>query len=550
MIIVDVGAYEGKFSLSFVQDINNIVYAIEIIPELVERIRSHHRPNLHVFCTAIGEQECEAVFYYNVDNLTTFVLPESSNKKIQSNIEQRGLKRIKTKMSRLDNFIQENKIAEIDLLRINANGCEFQVLKGADKYIHGIQKIFIQVENNAIYENVASKAEIVDYLTKKGFRLVYTPSLSEDIKENLEFVRINRYPIANQQLEYFDVKVPYVGVIRTPSNDFVGQFLEQGIFEGPEQAFLWLYLQPGDTFFDCGSHAGLFSCIAAKKLCNAGIIIGFDPNPICFKLYEYNLKKMGCDCFIALNIGLSETKSCGELLLGKPGKSAFSTFAKGLSKDPYISNDKILVEQLPLDDVLQSKDINRVDLAKIDVEGWETLVLKGAKQSIEAGKFPVLMVEFTEANAVAAGSSTRELRTLIESFGYTLCRFDRTNLCLIREPIKQQYYYANLFAVMDIEKVNERLGADYEMVEVAKDIINRYDLAISAAKLQLSVTKEVQSSLELRKYVKRLEAAMTEKDRLVQELQNSQNNFELLLAAERELVSNLQRQIQSLQKTN
>ncbi|MCL1467474.1 FkbM family methyltransferase [Argonema galeatum] len=548
MIIVDVGAYDGKFSMPFAQDINNIVYAIELIPELVEQICSHNKSNIHVFCTAMGEQECESSFYINTSNLTSFFLAKYSTGNLESNVEEMEFKTRKVNVTRLDTFIKQNTIAEIDLLKINAPGYEFQVLKGAGKYIHSIQKILIQVYNNSIYKNVTSKEELVEYLTNKGFRLVYTPSLTEGLKENLEFVRINRYSIANQQLGYFDVKIPYVGVLRTPTNDCVGQFLEQGIFEGPEQAFLWLYLRPGDTFFDCGSHAGLFSCIAAKRLCNTGRIVGFDPNPICFQLYEHNLKNVGCDCFTALNLGLSEAKGCGELLLGKPGMSAFSTFAKATKTDPYIGNEKLLVEQLPLDDVLQNLDINRVDLAKIDVEGWETFVLRGAHQSINAGKFPLLMIEFTEANAVAAGSSTRELRRIIESFGYTLCSFNPTNFCLIPEPIRQQYYYANLFAVMDVEKVNKRLAnADSEAVEVAKDIISRWDMAISAAKLQLTLIQEKQSSHELRQWVERSDAAIAEKSQIIQELQNSNKNLEVLLAAERQLVSNLQNQLKSVE---
>jgi hypothetical protein len=174
--------------------------------------------------------------------------------------------------------------------------------------------------------------------------------------------------------------------------------------------------------------------------------------------------------------------------------------------------------------------------------------LRGANKSINAGKFPLLMIEFTEANAIAAGSSTRELRTLIESFGYNLCRFDPTNLCLIPEPVRQQYYYANLFAVMDIEEVNERLAtADYEAVEVAKDIITRWDMAISAAKLQLNLIQEKQSSHELRQWVKKSDTAIAEKSKIIQELQNSNKNLEVLLAAQRQLVSNLKDQLQSVE---
>lgn len=236
MIIIDVGANDGKFSLPFVQDINNIVYAIELVPELVEQIRLQNLPNFHVFCTAMGEQSGVSSFYVNINNFTSFLLPDSTSD-FQSQVEEMGFQMIKANVTRLDDFIKQNQIAEIDLLKINAPGYEFQVIKGAGKYIHCIQKILIQVYNNPIYENVVNKEEVVEYLTNKGFRLVYTPLLTVGLKENLEFVRINRYSIANQQLGYFDVKVPYVGVLRTPKMILLVNFWSKVFLRDPNKHF-------------------------------------------------------------------------------------------------------------------------------------------------------------------------------------------------------------------------------------------------------------------------------------------------------------------------
>lgn len=290
---------------------------------------------------------------------------------------------------------------------------------------------------------------------------------------------MNRYPLTKPGSEHFEVYIPHLGVLKTPKNDHVGQLLEQSEFEGLEQAFLWLYLRSGDTFLDGGTHAGLFSCIAAKCISYGGKIFGFDPNPLCLSLYKQNLEELGFRNFTALNVGLSDEDGIAQLLLGKPGLSAFSTFASNAIHHAEISCETMQVTQRSLDSILCEFQVPCITLAKLDVEGWEKFVLMGAQQSIVAGKFPVWMIEFTEANATAAGSSTQELRSLIESFGYTLCRFDATKFRLVPEPRRPSYPYANLFAVMDMEAVNQRLQtADSQAVKIAKDIILRHDTAL------------------------------------------------------------------------
>ncbi|RUT07600.1 hypothetical protein DSM106972_018600 [Dulcicalothrix desertica PCC 7102] len=482
MIIIDVGAHDGtKLSVPMAQDRNNLVYAIEPIPELAEKIRSYQLPNINVFCTAMGAYETTSKFHVNRDNQTSSLLRANCQGNWQpyvQNLEE--VKSIEVPVTTLESFINKNGIAEIDLLKIDTQGFDFQVLKGAGKCIHSIKRILLEVQTTPLYEGSAGKDEVVDYLTKVGFRLVRSISQTGGLEENLEFVRVNRYPLINN-LEYLDVLVPYVGIISTTKNDYVGQLLEQGVFESPELAFLWLYLRPGDTFFDCGSHVGIFSCVAAKKMKNNGRIISFEPNKISYEIYKSNLERLECECFTALNIGLSDKGGTAELLLGKSGNSAFSTFATEAKLHTQIGDGKVVVELSRLDDIIEELNIDKVTLAKLDVEGWEYFVLNGANQAIEAGKLPVWMIEFTEANAIAAGTSTKELRQLIESFGYHLCRFDATNFRLVPESHKLEYLYDNLFAVANIDDVNTRLSsAEPEFLELAKDLVSRWDIAIKA----------------------------------------------------------------------
>lgn len=469
MLIVEVGVRDGgRSALHFAQDANNEIYAIEPVAELVEQLCSHCLPNIHVFWMDLGEDAGNSIG--------------------------------------LDAFMQQNGLTEVDLLRINTQCHDLGLIQGLREQIHCIKKLQLQVPLVSGNQDQYTKTDVIDYLMTQGFRLLQSLPQIDHRAETLEFIRVNRYSFTNRRSEYFDVQVPYVGAFRTPPQDQVGLLLEEGVFEGPEQAFLWLYLRSGDTFFDCGTHTGLFSCIAAKKLENHGRIIGFDPNPLCHQLYIENLHRLGCNCFTAFNIGLADTEGSAELLLGKPGRSAFSTFAKGAIEQNELSQERIVVNQRSLDQVIEDIKIDQVDLAKLDVEGWEAFVLQGAKQSIQAEKFPLWMIEFTEANAISAGSSTKELRDLLESLGYTLCCFDATHFRLVPEPQRLRYAYANLFAVRDLNRVNDRLAtADPQSVEIARDIIARWDASVSTENIYHHIAHEKQVSHHLNLQVQQLQ---------------------------------------------
>jgi hypothetical protein len=70
-----------------------------------------------------------------------------------------------------------------------------------------------------------------------------------------------------------------------------------------------------------------------------------------------------------------------------------------------------------LDDFVEREKIERVDAIKIDVEGAELRVIRGADKTIRRDK-PILMVEIQAATLQAAGTTPEELFETIVSYGY------------------------------------------------------------------------------------------------------------------------------------
>ena len=251
-----------------------------------------------------------------------------------------------------------------------------------------------------------------------------------------------------------EIYVPHVGWLAHPAGDEVALYLSQGLYEYREQAFLWRYVRPGDAVIDCGAHFGLFSVLAAEAMGREGTIIAIEPNPESVSLLEANFKAHGVTGATIVPAAAGSKTGKVPFYVGTAGKAAFS----GLSSE-IEHNSTVQVDTVTLDALCTQHGLERVAFLKIDVEGAELDVLEGADEAIRAGVFPVLMVEFTEMNLDRVGASSKDLYDVIEAKGYVVCRFDETRQELVPQPYDGPVPYDNRFAVMDVERVNERLGS-------------------------------------------------------------------------------------------
>lgn len=106
--------------------------------------------------------------------------------------------------------------------------------------------------------------------------------------------------------------------------------------------------------------------------------------------------------------------------MGRLDNSAVSATGAKLA---FKSNEEIelQVRSIPLDDVVPASE--PVLLIKIDVQGWEYHVLKGASKllSRKKGEAPYLIYEEDERLLQASNSSAQEIRAFLHSVGYRHC---------------------------------------------------------------------------------------------------------------------------------
>jgi FkbM family methyltransferase len=156
--------------------------------------------------------------------------------------------------------------------------------------------------------------------------------------------------------------------------------VEKQIYSIPE-----CRVEEGDIVFDVGAHMGFFSYHA--KLCGAKAVYAFEPNPYVREVLTKHRSLWG---FPDLNIyDLALYSEEGELDLSIPENPLASVATvnyEGTVLEKFRYGAKIRVVATTIDCFVKNNRIPFVNFIKIDAEGAEGAILRGARQTISAFK--------------------------------------------------------------------------------------------------------------------------------------------------------------------
>jgi len=184
--------------------------------------------------------------------------------------------------------------------------------------------------------------------------------------------------------------------------------------ESAAHAALREHLKEGDVFIDVGANFGLHTIYAACLVGCKGHVFAFEPYSPAFKLLARNitLNKMKRQITV-IPAALSNT-SDRFLRFYVPPHDASGLTASLKSNLPDSKITHVL--NMRLDDYWNKTNLP-IKLIKIDVEGAELEVLRGAKGSLERFK-PVLIIEVHSFALPDFGSTVEEMRNFLKELGY------------------------------------------------------------------------------------------------------------------------------------
>ena len=171
------------------------------------------------------------------------------------------------------------------------------------------------------------------------------------------------------------------------------------------------------VLFDVGSNVGETLLNFAKLTGDNGKVYGFEPVPYSFSKCSNNISLNRFSNVSLAQIALSNKE---ETLFFQDTNNNNSGGVFMNRKNSPGSNE---VEGVTLDAYVERLGITKIDLIKVDVEGFETNVFKGASETCKKFR-PKLFVEVDDVNLKSQGSSAIELIELITSYGYQISKID------------------------------------------------------------------------------------------------------------------------------
>jgi FkbM family methyltransferase len=175
-------------------------------------------------------------------------------------------------------------------------------------------------------------------------------------------------------------------------------------------------LRAGNTFWDVGANVGWFSLLASKIVGPNGRVFSFEPSPEVFKLLSANIR--GLHSIRAIQCGVGNADAVTEF--AAQGTSMAGSFVEEVTKinqcfAPEIPIRKVEVTIRKVDTL--AKELARPHLLKVDVEGFEVEVLKGAKELLSTVR-PILIIEIHPPQLSLSGGSEALLFQLLTDHGY------------------------------------------------------------------------------------------------------------------------------------
>jgi FkbM family methyltransferase len=190
---IDVGAHYGEKTFEPAErDPALRVYAFE--PNLPVAARTIGRlPNYVVLPMAVAEEDGCADFHLNAFAAASSLLPfdPAGLKGWVGGDQLAVLRKVCVPTIRLDTFLNLMGIAEVDFLKIDAQGSDLAVIRSLGDRIADVRSLSLEVQINPVplYAGGSDKQAVIDYLRRRGFALVSTERQSYDQEENLSFSR-------------------------------------------------------------------------------------------------------------------------------------------------------------------------------------------------------------------------------------------------------------------------------------------------------------------------------------------------------------------------
>ena len=198
-------------------------------------------------------------------------------------------------------------------------------------------------------------------------------------------------------------KVDGMDFFYSKNDAFVGQRIALGKYEEYETKLISEKVESNSVVVDVGANIGYYTMIMAKR---AKKVFAIEPDEENYEILKKNIEANKLNNVVLIRAAASDKREKIRL---------YKSLTNNGDHRVYNTGDRRYVEELfsvALDEILLNEQ--KIDLIKIDTQGWEPKVLVGAKKVIERDS-PILFMEYWPEGYREAGLKVKTMMNFLKA---------------------------------------------------------------------------------------------------------------------------------------
>jgi FkbM family methyltransferase len=192
------------------------------------------------------------------------------------------------------------------------------------------------------------------------------------------------------------------------------------VYERGETTFFLDVCRPGSVFLDIGANSGYYTALFLARTGADSRVVAMEPDPECFELLQRTVRANGGRNTTCLQLAASETAGSTYLYRNPDNRGDNRLYWHDRAAS------RCRVDTVSVDSVLSELHIPEVNLIKMDVQGFEPVVLRGMERTLARGSRMILMSEFWPWGIERTGEDPVRMLVSLEGLGFRLFHLTRS----------------------------------------------------------------------------------------------------------------------------
>jgi FkbM family methyltransferase len=203
-----------------------------------------------------------------------------------------------------------------------------------------------------------------------------------------------------------------------------------GVYSPHDTAAINMLCREGMTVIDIGANIGAFTLHFAKLVGPKGKVIAFEPMSWAFAKLERNIALNDFANITPERMALSNETRVNRVV---DFRASWPLDKTSQPRDSSVSREREAVDFTTLDEYLKISQYGRIDVIKIDVDGYELKVIQGAIETLKLHK-PLILLEIGPKSMAEVGDSAEDLVATLSDLGYKLHWYSPSTRKIKRYP--------------------------------------------------------------------------------------------------------------------